>query len=144
MKFYVNAGKFIEGLKPAHCLAVRKIDKDWYWTEKVTIDSYAEGVSALAYQKDTFVKTDISEDTYYGLGYLSMDKGFTTVNTFDLMDALNSFSPSDSIIIEYLGNELKLINASDEEEFQAVSTFDSHIGDPEIADLLHQPGALRA
>ena len=130
MKFKVQVGGLLAGLKPMFAVATKGTMDKYPGINLVTMKACQGFIEAIADGGHVSASNEISNETY-NLGYECTADGVATVNATDLNSSLSSFAPSTFVIFEIRdgksgGRELVIHPEGDDDEIQSLPVQNEH------------------
>jgi hypothetical protein len=140
MKFSVNAKNFLDAIIPVLDVSQKGGRKDFDGVDRINISVDDEDITVSSYNGNMAVRGKLNDLNVDDLNVEFDDEGEVSVNTNHLRDTLLSFPGDENVIFDLVSvdgsKELKIISASDNDQYQTIICFDELIELPEVADKI--------
>ena len=138
MKFSVNAKNFLDAIIPVLDVSQKGGRKDFDGVDRINISVDGDDITVSAYNGNMAVSGKLNDLNVDDLNVKFEDDGEVSVNTNHLKDTLLSFPEDEDVIFDLVSSdsskELKIISASDNDQYQTIICFDSLIDLPEASE----------
>jgi len=135
MKFRSKASGLKSSLEPVALVAMKGTQKDFTDAKKITLDAQQGSLLASAFGGNMSIRSEINNVNNPESQYSNEIEGKVTVHAQELIEALDSMPPSETLIVELRSindsaKELVFTMGSDEEQFQTISCFPADVDMP--------------
>ena len=133
MKFKINDGAFIRGLKSSVEVATKNVNKEYLNSYHLTLDVKKDKIISIAHGGTCSITAILSSDHIDNLNYSCEEEGQSTVVATDLINSLYSFPPSEDINIELNSGEVIISSGIEKDVYQTLPTIKQKIDFPTLA-----------
>ena len=138
MEFSVTTEGFMSGISAAVNASSKDVVKDFEGVDKINLQVDQNGIVVSSFGGRVAVKTLLSDTEIDNLGFVFKSSGQVCSSAVDLFNVLDSFAPTDNLIITLSDNdgtkELLVKLESDEEQYQTLPCFSKLVDLPKKAD----------
>lgn len=120
MKFHINVKEFVKELGPVINIATKNINEEYIDSGLICLWAKSDKVIATAHGGTAAIEVPIYENKYYNMQYLCMEEGSVAVRALNFIDSLESFPPTENVVLSICGNDLKIFDALNEDEYNLI------------------------
>jgi len=139
MEFQVKIAGFLSGIKPVFEVATKGAVKEFDGVNKINISAEKDSIELSSFNGRMSIKNKLSDLSLSDLDYKLTTNGTTTVNVKDLLNVLDSFNPTETIVVNLNTStdgktkELVFTQKNDKEQFQSLPCYDAVVSLPQVA-----------